>query len=159
EIDLFTRSPPLAFGNLRHLEIPCGDVQRFCVTGMDDESIRSPDGRDLDLRQLDGADMNAWRYPAREEYVLDGVGGAHHDVGLADGVFRLTDRIERDAENRAHLAGECRAVVAIGAEAADRVDVAHGAHGRQLRAGLPTRTQNADRLCVLARKVFDAEAI
>src|SRR5215831_11071799 len=103
--------------------------------------------------------MNARLYPTCEEYVLDGVGGAHHDVGFVDGIFRPADRIDRDAENGAHLTGERRAVVAVGAEATDGVDVAQGAHGHQLRAGLPTRTQNADGLRVLAREIFDAEAV
>jgi hypothetical protein len=38
--------------------------------------------------------MNSGPHPAREEYVLDGVGSAHHYVGFADRVFRLTDRID-----------------------------------------------------------------
>jgi hypothetical protein len=50
-------------------------------------------------------------------------------------------------------------MLAIGAEAADGLDLAHRANRRELRAGLPARAQNADRLRLFAGEIFDAEAV
>jgi hypothetical protein len=69
--------------------------------------------------------------------VIDGIGRAHDDVGALDRLLRQADGYDFDTEHRAHGQGEGFATLRIGAEATDRLDVAHGARGHQLRPRLP----------------------
>src|SRR5262245_3500739 len=73
----------------------------------------------------------------REEDAVEGIGRTHHDVGLGGCRFRLADRNDLDPEQSSHLRREGCAVLRVGAEATDGVDVAHGASRHQLGACQP----------------------
>ena len=64
-----------------------------------------------------------------------------------------------DAERGAHARCRSLAVLGIGAEAADALDIAHRADSHELRAGLPAGAEDPTELRVLAREIFDAEPV
>lgn len=50
--------------------------------------------------------MHPRLYPPLEEDVIEGVGGAHRDIGAADRLFRLLDRNGLDAQSGLHVLSE-----------------------------------------------------
>src|SRR5438876_8998902 len=112
-------------------------MDRRRVVPMDDDAVGALDCGDLDLWALDRAQVHTGLDPALEEDVIDGIGGAHHNVGAGDRLFRVRYRSDVDAEQRAHARGEGLPVFRVGAETTDRPDVAHGAGGHELRTRLP----------------------
>src|SRR5260370_14066345 len=104
EVDAFSQSPALVFRCLWYREVVRSHVQRLRIASMDHEPISPLDRGALDFGQLDGAHMHAGLHPALKEYVVDRIAGTHRDVGIFDGVFRLTNRFDLDAKHGAHVA-------------------------------------------------------
>src|ERR1700738_3055624 len=97
--------------------------------------------------------------PALEKDVVDGIAGTHDDIGARNGVLRLSNRLDLDTKRGGHIACKRLAVLWVRAEAADLLDAARGASRHELRAALPARSEKADGSCVLARKIFDGQAV
>src|SRR5262249_46875263 len=76
-----------------------------------------------------------------------------------DRLLRLADGYDVHAKPRAHGRREAFAALRIGAETADRLDVAHGAGRHQLRARLPAGAEKAEAFRIVAGEVFYAESI
>src|ERR1700730_9233231 len=159
EVDPFAHRPAFALRYLGDSVTFFGHVEWLGIMCMDHQPISALDGRDLDLGQLDGAQMNAGPYPALEEYIIDGVGCTHHDVGGADRIFRRTDRLDLYIQSNADVPRNGHAAVSTWGETPNGFDFASGARRHQLRSGLPTRAENADRPCILAREILDAKAV
>src|SRR5262249_58475968 len=127
EVDLFGHLPAAAGHLLLDHDVLGGDVDRGRIVPMNDDAVGALDGLDLDFRPFDRAQMHPGLDPAFEENVIDGIGRAHDDVGALDRLLRQADGQDFDPKYRAHGPGEGFAALRIGAEATDRLDVAHGA--------------------------------
>ena len=149
----------MLIGGLCQREVAGGDVKRARLMVMQRDAVGALERLHLDLRLLDRAQVDAPYHPALEENVVETVAGAHHDIGAVDGVLRLRDRRDLDAERVAHLRGKSLPMFRIGTEAADQFDLAHRASRHELRPRLPAGAENADRARILAREIFDAEAV
>src|SRR5260370_6422569 len=159
EVDAFSQSPALVFGCFWYREVVRSPVQRLRIAGMDHEPISPLERGALDFGHLDGAHMHAGLHPAFKEYVVDRIAGTHRDVGIFDGIFRLTNRFDLDAKHGAHVACKRFAATGIRAETADSLYLTHGAGRHELSTGVPARAENADAGRVLAREIFDTETV
>src|SRR5262249_7517586 len=127
EVDLLRQLPAAARHRLLDHHVLGGDVNRARIVPVNDDAVGALDGLDLDFRPFDRAQMHPGLDPALEKDVVDGIGGAHDDVGALDRLLRLADGYDVHAKPRAHGRREAFAALRIGAETADRLDVAHGA--------------------------------
>src|SRR5262245_5864912 len=159
EVDLFGQLPAAARHLLLDHDVLGSDVDRSRIVPMNDDAVGALDGLDLDFRPFDRAQMHSGFDPAFEENVIDGIGRAHDDVGALDRLLRQAHGYDFDPEHRTHGRGKGFAALRIGAEATDRLDVAHGAGRHQLPARLPAGSENADALRILAGEILDAEPV
>src|SRR5262249_54885969 len=116
EVDLLRQLPAAAGHLLLDHHVLGGDVNRARVGPVNDDAVGALDGLDLDFRPFDRAQMHPGFDPALEKDVVDGIGGAHDDVGALDRLLRLADGYDVHAKPRADRRREAFAALRIGAE-------------------------------------------
>ena len=147
EIDLARRSAsrgPSPFPRSRRPAVSDMDRRSASFQWMTTRSARlsastSISGRLIELTCMPGSIQRSKKMWSME------LRGAHHDVGAPDRLFRLRRPGSTSTPSSALICcGECFAISRIGAEAADGLDVAHGAGRHELRARLPAGAEDAD---------------